>query len=298
MLVGASMHKHNKKRNVGLMNEFLSKHIASCIINKKDVDVDVAQNLWLKHVGNSKSELSKEHALFNALYKTNVKNREVAAGLLESVKNHCKKLNSSKLDKEKTELIHEIKASIKDSEFFNREVSDYRTCATIQILMNSWRENDPNKLAETTFLEDQILEHLIKENKFAPMDPNVLSMQDKDIDGLVVSIMTEKFNKKYDNVLTDAQKNLVNLYVFSADPNNRKKLVEALKEVRITTLSYIDYETRTSTNKRVVDKLKKVKSLLEGKYKEVDHTQITDDMVTFYMTASKLREELTSNETA
>lgn len=292
------MLKHNKKRNVGLVSEFLSKHIASCIIHKKDADVDVAQNLWLKHLGNAKSEIAKEHALFNALYKTNVKNKEVAASLLESVKQHCKKQNALKLDKEKTELLHEIKASIKDSQFFDREVNDYRTCATIQILMNSWRENDATKLAETTQLEDQILEHLVKENKFAPMDPSVLSMQDKDIDGLVVSIMTEKFNNKYDSVLTDTQKNLVNLYVFSTDPDNKKKLVEALKEVRITTLSYIDYESRTSTNKRVVDKLKKVKSLLEGKYKEVDHTQITDDMVTFYMTASKLREELTSNETA
>jgi len=292
------MLKHNKKRNVGLMNEFLSKHIASCIVHKKETDVTIAQNLWLKHVGNSKSELSKEHALFNALYKTNVKNREVAVSLLESVKQSCKKQDVVKLDKEKTELLHEIKATIKDEEFFTREVPNYRTCATIQILMNSWRDSDPNKLTETTELEDQILDHLIREDKFAPLDPSVLSLNDKDIDGLVVSIMTEKFNNKYEKVLTETQKEIINLYVFSSDPDNKRKLIDSLKEIRISTLSYIDYETQTSTNKRVVDKLQKVRSLLEGRYKEVDSLKITDDVVTFYMTASKLREELISNETA
>lgn len=297
-MVGVNMLKHNKKRNVGLMSEFLSKHIASCIVHKKETDVTVAQNLWLKHVGNSKSELAKEHALFNALYKTNVKNREVAVSLLESVKQSCKKQDVVKLDKEKTELLHEIKATIKDEDFFAREVSNYRTCATIQILMNSWRDSDPNKLTETTELEDQILDHLIREDKFAPLDPSVLSLNDKDIDGLVVSIMTEKFNNKYEKVLTETQKEIINLYVFSSDPDNKRKLIESLKEIRISTLSYIDYETQTSTNKRVVDKLQKVRSLLEGRYKEVDSLKITDDVVTFYMTASKLREELISNETA
>jgi len=290
--------KHNKKRNVGLINEFLSKHIASCIVDKKLSQVDKAQELWMKHLGNQNSELAKEHALFNALYKTNVKNREVAASLLEDVKSHCKKLDASKLDKEKTALLHEVKASIADEKFFSREVNDYKLCASIQVLMNSWRDGIHSNLSETSALEDMVLEHLIKENKFAPLDPSVLELNEKDIDGLVVSIMTEKFNKKYENTLTDIQKEIIELYVFSKETSNITKLAESLKEIRLTTLSYIDYETKTSDNKRVVEKLQKIKSLLEGRYKEVSPKNITDDMVTFYMTASKLREELNSNETA
>lgn len=290
--------KHNKKRNVGLINEFLSKHIASCIVNKKLSEVDKAQELWLKHLGNQKSELAKEHALFNALYRTNVKNREVAASLLEDVKSLCKQQDASKLDKEKTALLHEVKSTIVDDKFFSRDVSDYKVCASIQVLMNSWRDGTHSNLSETSSLEDVVLEHLVKENKFAPLDPSVLELNEQGIDGLVVSIMTEKFNKKYDKTLTDTQKEIVELYVFSKESNSTTKLVESLKEIRLTTLSYIDYETKTSDNKRVVEKLQKIKSLLEGRYKEVSPRNITDDMVTFYMTASKLREELNSNETA
>lgn len=293
------MLKHNKKRNIGLLSEFLSRHIASCFVDKKDKEIDVAQNIWLSHIGNEKSELAKEHALFNALYRTNVKNKEVAASLMESVKQHCLKQDAKKLDQEKTKLIQEIKSSIKDDDFFSREVSDYRTCATIQILMNSWRENSPAALSETTALEDQVLAHLVCENKFPEPDPTVLEMKEQDIDGLVVGIMTEKFNKKYEKTLTEDQKEIVNLYIFSSEKDRLTRLSETLKEVRLTTLSYIDFETRTSENKRVANKLEKVKNLLEGKYRNVEPSKINDDLVAFYMTTSKLREELMSNnETA
>lgn len=272
--------------------------MALCFVEKRDKEIDLAQNLWLAHIGNTKTELAKEHALFNALYKTNVKNVEVASSLLETVKQHCLKQDSKKLDEEKTKLIHEIKSKINDDQFFSREVPDYRTCATIQILMNAWRENNPGALAETTQLEDQVLAHLIKENKFPEPDATVLQLNEQDIDGLVVSLMTEKFNKKYEKTLTEDQKEIVNLYVFSNENDSRTKLVETLKNVRISTLSYVDYEIGATENKRMVTKLGKIKSLLEGKYRNITSERINDDMVAFYMTTSKLREELMSNETA
>ena len=290
------MLKHNKKRNVGLVSEFLSRHIASCIVENKNKDVDAAKNLWVRYLG-SDTELAKEHALFNALSKTNVKNKEVAASLIESVRKHCQKQDAQKLNKEKTLFLQEIKTSLKDESFFSRGVSDYRICATIQILMNSWRDDNHNNLSETSNLEDQVMEHLIKENKFAPLDPSVLSMNEKDIDNLVVKIMTEKFDKKYSKVLTEVQRNIVNLYVLdSSEPGTHKKLVDTLKEVRISTLSFIEYEVQNSQDKNLVAKLKNIKGLLEGRYREI--VDMSDDLITFYMTVSKLREELNSHEIA
>lgn len=289
------MLKHNKKRNVGLVTEFLSRHLAEKVIEKNNKGIQQAKGLWIKYLGEG-SELGKEYALFNALYRTNVENKEVAVSLLEKVKHHCQSQDAKKLYKEKTDLIHEIKTNLDNKDFFNQSVPDYRICASIQILMNSWRENNHLQLAETTDLEDQILNHLIKENKFPPTDPSVLQMKDEDIDGLVVTLMNEKFNKKYDSILTETQRNIVNLYIFADDQEtSHAKLVDTLKEVRLSTLSYIEYETTHSKDQRNVKKLKKIKSLLEGAYKNID--KLDDDLVTFYMTVSKLQEELNS-ETA
>lgn len=288
------MLKHSKKRNVGLVSEFLSRHIASCAVTHKTVEMDRAKALWMKSFAKG-TELAKEQALFNALYRTDAKSREMAVSLMEQVKQHCKTQDAKKLYQEKTNFLEEAKRTIDDPQFFTREVNDYRTCATIQILLNAWRENDIVKLAETIHLEEQVIEHLVNTNKFAPLDPSVLSLNEADINGLVVHVMTEKFNKKYEDSLTEDQKNLINLYVFSKEsPESREALVKTLQEVRISTLTYITYESKYSKDKRVVEKLSKVKSLLEGRYKNTSGPH-TDDMITFYMTASKLKEELSQS---
>lgn len=289
------MLKHNKKRNVGLATEFLSRHIASCILENYEANVEAPKQLWVKYFVGS-SELAKEHEMFNALYKTNVKNREVAVSLLEKVKTHCNKMDAKKLEEEKTEFIHEVKSNLHDQNFFNRDVEDFRTCATIQILMNLWRENDSSQLVEVTELEDKVLDHLIKEDKFPEKDPSFMNYKDEDVDGLVVKIMTEKFNAKYDEMLTENQKDIVNLYVFAEEkPSSKTKLVSTLAEVRRNTLTWIEYETHNSTDTITNKKLTRIRELLEGDYKDINH--LSDDMITFYMTVSKLQEEL-ADETA
>lgn len=288
------MLKHSKKRNVGLVSEFLSRHIAACAVANRTSEMDRAKSLWVKSFAKG-TELAKEQALFNALYRTDAKNRDMAVSLLEQVKKHSKTQDAKKLYQEKTIFLEEAKRTIDDPQFFTREVTDYRTCATIQILLNAWREADIVKLAETIHLEEQVIEHLVNPNKFAPLDESVLSLNEADINGLVVHVMTEKFNKKYEQSLTDDQKKLINLYVFSKESEqSREALVEVLREVRISTLTYIDYESAHSKDKRVVEKLGKVKGLLEGRYKNIEGNH-TDDMITFYMTASKLKEELSQS---
>lgn len=288
--------KHNKKRNVGLITEFISRNMSKSIVLKQDEQLEEAKKIWVKYFSKN-TELSKEYRLFAALYETTVKNKETAASLLQIVREHSRKQDAVKLEKEKTALIQEINASKlnEDKSFFDCEVSDYKNLATIQILLNSWRDNNLSEIANVAALEDKLLEHLIA-GPTSPSEalnennqPEVLGTRDEDLDALVVTIMTEKFNRKYENVLTEDQKDIINAYVFSqTDASQKQKLSALLNEQRMQALSFVEYEIKTTTDARNQAKLKKIKGLLEEN--NIDH--INDDVITFYVHVCKLKNEL------
>lgn len=299
------MLKHNKKRNIGLLSEFVSIHIAKCLIEnsqQSQASIDKVKNVWLSHVSPD-SVLAKEYALFTALYETKVKEKQFGFMLMQTIKEQAKSLPKN-IDEQKTRFLHEIR-SVSDKNFFDHEVKDYRTKATIQILLNNWRENDPMKISQTLKLEEAVLEHLLRTEDESQAEQlnesangkSVLEYREEDIDNLVVALMTKKFNEKYKDVLTETQRKIVNLYVFSKDQEERKeKLQETLRDIRFEALSYIEYEKKSMKDKRLAERLEKIQTLLEGPYKKVQ--KLDDGVIAFYMTVSKLKEELESDETA
>lgn len=311
--------KHNKKRNVGLITEFLSRHIASLVLDTqqkpskaKEQEIEKIEALWIRTFAKG-TEMAKEQALFNALYTTQgIKSREMASSLLEEVKRQCRLQNEARLTKEKTAFLQEVKNKTSKGtteDFFAGDIEDYRTRATIQILLNTWRENDIVRISETIHLEEQVIEHLLSETKQKPVDTTeVLSMGTGDIDGLVVKLMTEKFEKKYSSILSEDQKKIVSQYItISSSSDSAKRnsirnsgLIDTLSELRISTLAYIDVMSDSTQDKALSGKLIKIRELMEGKYRVsnapgVVNPPITDDTISFYMTVSQLKEELKSS---
>lgn len=296
------MVKHNKKRNVGLISEFLARHIAGCVLNNESEDsVKNAQNLWLESFSPN-SELAKEQAMFNALYKTTTRTRETAASLLESVKSAARQQSAVQLDTEKTVFLDKLSKVVpKTSDFFNRDIEDYKTRATIQVLLNTWRENDIVRIAETIHLEEQVLEHLMNETKFQKPDPTVLSLNESEVDELVVKIMKDKFDNKYKNVLTEEQKKMVNLYTFSKDqPHMKQELVDMINEIRENTLAYVEYESTITESRHTRETLGKLQTILTESTAGLKHTgnivSVNDDTIVFYLNVLKFRDELAGKE--
>ena len=135
--------KHNKKRNIGLLNEFFARHLAMCVIDKKVNDIDKSKAIWQKHLAEN-TELYKEHQIFDTIYNTRVSSVETANSLLQNLKKIVVRQDVKKLNDEKTRLLHEINNNIRDEKFFEREVSDFRTQASVQTLINCWRESSVN----------------------------------------------------------------------------------------------------------------------------------------------------------
>jgi len=286
---------HNKKRNTGLLNEFFARHIAKCIVEKNYDGANKAKSLYTKYFGNN-TELSKENYLFNVLYNTTIRNKSVASSLMEKVKHSCRKQDNERLDREKTKLIHEININLQDRDFFSYNVNDFRTQATIQVLLNNWRENKLNEnISDIAKLEDSLLEHLTTE-KPELINENILEMTNSEVDSLVVSIMTEKFNEQYAEQLSEEQRRIISSYVLCEHSEARKELIKSLESIRTNTLKLIDFVNERkkvgteSVDEQLGKKLTGIKNLLLSEYK--DTSRINENTITFYMRLTEMQKEL------
>lgn len=288
------MLKHNKKRNVGLLNEFFARYMARCIIEHRDGDLQKAKELFAKHFQKG-TDLYRELRLFSTLSETRLTSREAAFSLIEQVRQACKLQSQARIDLEKTALLHEINQTLSDTGFFEQAIPEYRDYATIQVLLNHWRGTVlTENLSEAAQLEDKLIQNLTEKASVAEKK-NILEMSNDDVDGLVVNLMTKKLNQKFSSSLNEEQKKLLQLYVFSREsPEAKASLVEKLEGIRTRVSSAIDSSLAGDEQaKRVASKLTEVRSMLEGEYRNTANPD--DKLVTFYMTVSKLGEEL-SNE--
>lgn len=217
--------KHNKKRNVGLINEFFARYMARAIIERRDTDLKKAKELFSKHFQKG-TDLHRELRLFTSLFETRLQSREAASTMLDQAKQLCKLQSQARIDLEKTALLHEINQHLGGSAFFDQEVSGYRDYATIQVLLNHWRGSVlTENISEAAQLEDKLIQHLTQTSSIQEKK-DALKMSDEEVDGLVVNLMVEKLNRKFSSSLNAEQKKLLQLYVFSKDhPQSETALV-------------------------------------------------------------------------
>lgn len=300
---------HNKKRNVGLLSEFFAKYMASALVEQKFDNIQKASSLHKKYFLNPSCEIAKEWKVYRALYETTLSSRESARTLMERSRTFCETLSSQLLEQEKTKLIHEINNVLGDKDFFKRQVSDYKLQASIQVLINGWKEKTlTESLGETASVEDIVLEHLtrnaaatknlLEESKqYLEMDSGQMT---NEIDSLVVNIMSEKFNGKFREDLEEEQRKLISQYVFSeVNQSTKESLTAELNAIKENVLGLINYslENKKIGKEDLTEHLSKkfvgIKNLLLNEYR--DTSSPNDNSIIFYMTLVKLKKEITND---
>ena len=95
--------RHNKFRNTGILFELLVRQIASDTVSGKDsASIDIVKKYF------SKTELAKEHKIYQALVNTKTLTEGKAESLINATLEISSRLNKSALRKEKYNLIKEI----------------------------------------------------------------------------------------------------------------------------------------------------------------------------------------------
>lgn len=280
---------HNKRRNSGLLYEFLVRTISSALVEGDKKKSSSALKI-LKKYYKPGTELYREFRLINALVRTTVSSESVASNILNEARNASKEYSSSSLDKEKSHLIKSINYTFNNPDFYNQFVNEYKAYATAQTLINEWRMTAQERnLGETALFEDQMIRWLLSE-KDQPQD-SILSEDSTGSSKVLVSVMTKKLNEKYDGVLTESQKDLIRAYSLSKTNENPGLLKAKLLEIK-TNLIFDTEKYSQKLDSYTTSKINEVKEIVKAE--KLD--EINDDTVTRFMLYTKLLSEINSEE--
>lgn len=280
---------HNKKRNTGLLYEFLVAVISRSLVEGNQKASSQALRILRRHFKPG-TELYKEFRLIHALRKTTVSSEQVAGSILQEAKTAARSHDFKELDRQKSLLIRDINHLIKDENFYDQQVSEYRFLATVQTLLNDWRSRDAD-LERVASYEDQLVKHLTTEKTAEP--DHVLAEETPGESRLLMKVMMKKLNEKYSGVLNDEQKSLIRAYAFSTANDDPESIKLKLTEVRDTLLKSIEsFGSEHPENEYINKKLTEAREqLLTEKLDVVD-----DETVTRFMLYTKLAAELESED--
>ena len=273
------MMKHNKKRNVGIIYEQLSQAFSEALVERNQKRAMLIKKIIDDHY-HKDGEIFREFKIFNALLKVYVPSDSLATSILSEAKTATLSLNRKKLEIEKSLLIKDINYTLAEDAFYSRNISDYRNLATIQNLMNMWQKKSKDNLQRLAEYENKA-HALLREEK----NNNLVSDQiNEEVNPLVLKIMQEKFQKKYNPILTESQSNLIQNYVFEND----KKTLQLLKEIKAKVIKKAEQFNRECDNKILSEKSNRVMNQLYN----LDENKIDDDNIAKFLLACKLSDQL------
>jgi len=218
--------KHNKYKNTGILFELLVRQITSDTVSGKN---SPAINLIRKYF--SKTELAKEHKLYQTLVDSKVINEAKAETLINTTLELSTRLNRSNLRRDKYNLIKEIKAQYDIEEFFKAKINNYTQLAAVYNILeakNATEFINPDQIIEN---KNTLLEHIVRkdvvkvENKDQVLEE--YATMDNSTKLLVYKILLEKFNEKYVS-LSPKQKSVLKEYINNI--SNTVKLREFVNE--------------------------------------------------------------------
>lgn len=278
---------HKKKRSTGIIYECLLQHMSKSLIEGDERSSSKVLKILKKHFKPG-TELYKEFRLINSLMKTTVESQAVAGSILTEAKKAARAHDMSKLDREKSLLLRSINHTL-SNDLLDQQVNEYRTLATIQMLLNDWRDQSPD-IERMARYEDQLVSWLTTKK------PDERQHQIAESPGesrLLMRIMMKKLNDKYTNTLLSEQKNLIRTYVWAKQSSDQSLLSDRLNSVKRSLIESIEiFRVNEGDKEYNVKQLESLKSrLLSETLDSVD-----DELISRFMLYIKLDDELRNGD--
>jgi hypothetical protein len=277
--------KHSKFKNTGFIFELLVRQITSEIMS---ANKSVAEKILKEHF-NSKKELSKELKLYQYLINEKYNSESKAEQFINTILEARKRLDETKLTREKYNLVKEIKETYNLDEFIKSPISNYKTLASIYKIfetVTSDEQFDPTDVVSSRFtIAENIINSSIqnKDVKIKDMVLEEYRKQDEDLRAVSYKLLIESFNNKYKN-LTNEQKSLLREYINNINntgklneyvSNEVTNLVNNLKEVG----SKISDKVTKIKLAETISNIKKIKSVKKIKEQHLSAMMMTYELL-------------------
>lgn len=243
--------KHSKFKNTAILFELLVKQITQEVLSNSNKNLS---EKIIKEFFNSKKELAKELKLYNWIVKERFSNNDDAKLFLQEMVEERKKLDESKLAKEKYNLIKTIKETYELEKFLSSNLQNYKLLASIYKVFETKIQGRKVEIRDYIDSNNTILEHITTTkpaNK--PQDKlyEEFKKQSEDLRLLTYKLLIENFNSKYSN-LDDSQKGLLREFINNvSNTSTFPKFINEEAKKALTSL--------ISESKDITDKVTKIK---------------------------------------
>lgn len=272
--------KHSKFKNTAILFELLVKQITQEVLS--NTNKNLSEKI-IKEFFNSKRELAKELKLYNWITKEKFSNADDAKLFLSEVIEERKKLDESKLAKEKYNLIRTIKESYELEKFLSSNLQNYKLLASIYKIFESKIHGRKVEIRDFIDSNNTILEHITaKKLSNKPQDKlyEEFKKQSEDLRLLTYKLLIENFNSKYSN-LDDSQKGLLREFINNVSNTSTfsKFISEEAKKVLTSLISESKDITDKVTKIKITEMVKLFKS--DNFFKENSEKQVSVLMLTY-----------------
>jgi hypothetical protein len=261
--------KHSKVKNTGIIFELLVRQVTNDVLTKGD---SPAVKILKKYFSNT--ELAKEQRLYNLVNNSERLNDLNAEAVLNTLAETAIKINVDQINKEKYNLIKEIKKHYNLDSFFKNKISNYKTSAAIYTLLESYRTSKYINPKQVINNKITLLEHLTQKEIINTDNENIkgLLQESKDIRILTYRLLIEKFNNKYSN-FNPQQKLILKEYINSI--NDAVKLKEVINNhfnyLKINLNSYIERISDQTTKIKIEESIKLIKPVQKNELPKEEH---------------------------
>lgn len=271
---------HNKKRNIGIIYEQIISYTGKKMISNDKKEVELAINIIREHFKKG-TQLYKEYKLFKALASTNNVSDNLATSIIEKAKSASNNMfDEDSLQREKSRLIKKLNYTFGKGNIFKENIENYRTYATIQTLLNEWRNEESDFELLTEF---EIRLHNLLTEKKEIVSEDVLT-ENRKLTNLEFKVMNNLYREKYENNLTDIQKRILESYL----KNDEDLLKENFIKLKVSTLNLLKEYSENTDNNLIKEKYHTIKSSI----KLLEEQNFSKENIHKYLTLSKLYNEL------
>ena len=277
------MSKHNKKRNIGIIYEQIIQFVCKSLMESNNEVAEQGLSIIKEHFREG-TQLNKEYKLFKALSDTKGVSEHLANSIIFEAKKACNYMfDNEKLEREKSSLIKQLNYTFGKGVIFEESVKKYTEYATIQTLLNEWRNPETASFDLTTKYEIKLHESLSS----SPQEEKTIS-DIPQVDSITYKLMNEIFSKKYSSLFNETQNKILKLY--STERN--EELIESFSNLKIKTGMLLENYILKCDNKILKEKYQKVLNNIS----QLSDSDLSKENLQKYLTLSKLEEELLGEE--